>query len=80
MPVCVTGIVVNRKRIARHVSESLMLVTALNPVLGYDAAERIVSHAHHEHLTLRQSALELGLMSEADFDKCVRPENMLGPM
>ena len=75
----VTGIVANREHIARHVSESLMLVTALNPVLGYDAAERIANHAHREHLTLRQSALALGLMSEDEFDKCVRPENMLGP-
>jgi len=79
MPACVTGIVVDHDRIARHVSESLMLVTALNPVLGYDAAERIANHAHHKHLTLRQSALDLGLMSEPDFDKCVRPEKMLGP-
>ena len=56
-----------------------MLVTALNPVLGYDAAERIAQHAHHEHLTLRQATLDLGLMSADDFDNCVRPENMLGP-
>jgi len=56
-----------------------MLVTALNPVIGYDAATRIAKHAHREHLTLRQSAHSLGLLSMDDFDKVVRPENMLGP-
>ena len=76
---CIKGIAANHRRIKRHLSESLMLVTALNPVIGYDAAAQIAKHAHHEHLTLRQSALDLGLMLEEDFDKCVRPENMLGP-
>jgi len=75
----VAGIVADHRRIARHLNESLMLVTALNPVIGYDAAARIASHAHCEHLTLRQAALDLGVMAEQDFDKCVRPENMLGP-
>lgn len=76
---CVSGIAANHYRIARHLSESLMLVTALNPVIGYDAAARLAKYAHQEHLTLRQAALDQGIMSEEDFDKCVRPENMLGP-
>ena len=77
---CITGISVNHRRIARHLSESLMLVTALNPVIGYDAATRIAKHAHREHLTLRQAAHKLGLLSMEEFDKCVRPEKMLGPI
>jgi fumarate hydratase class II len=56
-----------------------MLVTALNPHIGYDAAASIAKHAHHNGLTLRESAIKLGLLTGEQFDEWVRPENMLGP-
>jgi fumarate hydratase class II len=61
------------------VRNSLMLVTALAPHIGYDAAARIAKHAHSKGLSLKAAALELGLVSEEQFDKWVRPETMLGP-
>lgn len=76
---CVNGIVANRHCISNHVSQSLMLVTALNPHIGYDAAASIAKHAHHNGLTLRESAIKLGLLTGEQFDEWVRPENMLGP-
>jgi len=56
---------------------SLMLVTALAPRIGYDNAARIAKHAFEKGLTLRQSAVELGLLTEAQFDEVVRPERMV---
>jgi fumarate hydratase class II len=56
-----------------------MLVTALNPHVGYDAAAKIAKNAHARGITLRQSAVELGLVTGEDFDRWVRPEDMLGP-
>jgi fumarate hydratase class II len=56
-----------------------MLVTALNPHIGYDAAAKIAKKAHHEGTTLRQAALALGLVTNEDFDRWVRPEQMIGP-
>jgi fumarate hydratase class II len=76
---CVVGIEADRKRIAKLLHESLMLVTALNPKIGYDNAAKVAKKAHHEGTTLKQSALALGLLSEAEFDEWVRPEGMLGP-
>jgi fumarate hydratase class II len=76
---CVAGIVPNNDRIARHVNESLMLVTALNPHIGYDSAARIAKYAHHEGTTLKEAALKLGLLTEEQFNAWVRPEGMLGP-
>jgi fumarate hydratase, class II len=76
---CVDGIEPDRRRIADLLDRSLMLVTALAPHIGYDAAARIAKHAHAGGLTLRQAALDLGLVSEADFDRWVVPESMLGP-
>jgi fumarate hydratase class II len=55
-----------------------MLVTALNPHIGYDAAARIAKHAHAKGLTLRESAVELGLVTGEEFDEWVRPERMVG--
>ena len=60
-------------------NESLMLVTALNPHIGYDRAAEIAKNAHKYNLTLKQSALKLGYLTEAQFDEWVRPEKMLGP-
>ena len=76
---CVVGIVANRKRIEKLRDESLMLVTALNPHIGYDNAAKIAKKAHKEGTTLKQSALSLGLLTKTQFDEWVRPETMLGP-
>ena len=76
---CAVGIEPNRKRIQEHLENSLMLVTALNPHIGYDNAAKIAKKAHKEGLTLRQSAEALGLVSAEDFSRFVRPEDMLGP-
>lgn len=76
---CVVGILARRERIDKLLNESLMLVTALNPYIGYDAAATIAKHAHKEGLTLREAALQLGLVSGVDFDEWVKPHLMLGP-
>ena len=74
---CVEGIKPNRARIAELVERSLMLVTALAPEIGYDNAARIAKHAHAHGRTLREAALELGLVDGATFDRLVRPETMV---
>jgi fumarate hydratase, class II len=74
---CVAGLEPNRTRIAELVERSLMLVTALAPVIGYDNAAKIAKHAHAKGLTLKAAALELGLVDEATFDTHVRAENMV---
>jgi fumarate hydratase class II len=76
---CAVGIEPNRDRIQEHLANSLMLVTALNPHIGYDSAAKIAKKAHKEGTTLRQAALDLGLVSGSDFDAWVRPEEMTGP-
>jgi fumarate hydratase class II len=75
---CVEGLEANEDRIASHLENSLMLVTALNPHIGYDNAAKIAKNAHKKGLTLRQSALELGLLTDEQFDEWVRPESMTG--
>ena len=75
---CVIGLVANEEKISQHLENSLMLVTALNPHIGYDNAAKIAKEAHKNNLTLRESALRLGLMSEEQFDEWVRPESMTG--
>ena len=76
---CARGIEPNRERIAELVARSLMLVTALNPHIGYDKAAAIAKKAHREGTTLREAALALGHVTEAQFDEWVRPERMIGP-
>ena len=76
---CVVGIQANRERIDALVRQSLMLVTALNPHIGYDNAAKVAKKAHAEHTSLREAALALGLMTGEEFDAIVRPETMLGP-
>jgi fumarate hydratase class II len=76
---CVVGIEADRERIARLLNESLMLVTALNPKIGYDNAAKVAKKAHKEGTTLKQSAMALGLLEEEEFERWVRPERMLGP-
>ncbi len=72
------GLTIDRERIARHLENSLMLVTALAPRLGYDNAAQIAHTAHHEGLTLRESCLKLGMLTGEEFDELVRPEKMVG--
>ena len=76
---CVVGIEANRDRIAKLVSDSLMLVTALNPHIGYDNAAKIAKKAHKEGTSLKEAGRELGLLTDEQFDQWVRPERMVGP-
>jgi fumarate hydratase class II len=75
----VAGLTVDRDRIAAHLANSLMLVTALSPRLGYDKAAEIAHLAHREGLTLREACLRLGYLDGEEFDRLVRPEEMVGP-
>ena len=76
---CVKGIEADEVRIAELMQRSLMLVTALAPVIGYDNAAKIAKTAHKNGTTLRDEALKTGLVSEEDYDRIVRPENMISP-
>ena len=76
---CVRDIRANRERIDKLLNESLMLVTALNPHIGYDKAAQIAKKAHTEGLTLKESALKLGYLNEEEFHQWVQPKDMLGP-
>ncbi|MDB5074110.1 MAG: fumC [Chloroflexi bacterium] len=76
---CVVGIQPEESRIAAYVSDSLMLVTALNPHIGYDNAAKVAKKAHKDGSTLKEAAMSLGLVTSDDFDAWVRPENMVGP-
>lgn len=76
---CIVGIEPNKERIKKLLDDSLMLVTALNPVIGYDNAAKIAKKALAEDKTLKQVAIELKLLTADDFDKAVRPEKMIGP-
>ncbi len=76
---CAVGIEANRAQISHFVNNTLMLVTALNPHIGYDNAAKIAKHAHHHGKTLKEAAIELAILSEEDFDRLVNPADMLGP-
>ena len=76
---CVIGIEANEENCKKNLENSLMLVTALNKHIGYDNAAKIAKNAHAKGLTLRQSAIELGLLTTEQFDQWVRAEDMLGP-
>ncbi|GIW21595.1 MAG: hypothetical protein KatS3mg068_0602 [Candidatus Sericytochromatia bacterium] len=75
---CAVGIKPNLDNIKKYLDSSLMLVTALNPVIGYDNAAKVAKKAFKENITLKQAALELGLLSEEKYDEFVKPEKMLG--
>jgi len=75
---CAIGIEPNYDGIKKHLENSLMLVTALNPHIGYENAAKIAKKAHKENKSLREAALELGLLSNEQFDEWVRPEDMIG--
>ncbi|KJE98143.1 hypothetical protein CAOG_09168 [Capsaspora owczarzaki ATCC 30864] len=76
---CAVGIEPNRQRIAQHLQNSLMLVTALNPHIGYDNAAKIAKKAHHDGTTLKEAAVALGLLTAEQFDSWVVAEDMTGP-
>ncbi len=76
---CAEGIAANHPRIEHNLRDSLMLVTALNPHIGYDNAAKIAKKAHHDGTSLKAAAVALGLLTEAQFDAWVRPETMVGP-
>ncbi|MBV8462169.1 MAG: class II fumarate hydratase [Acidimicrobiales bacterium] len=76
---CVVGIEPDEDRIRAHVENSLMLVTALTPSIGYDKAAEVAKKAHHEGTSLREAALALGYLSVEEFDRTVRPEAMTHP-
>jgi len=77
---CVVGIEANRQQIKKHLDNSLMLVTALNPHIGYDNAAKIAKTAHKNGTTLKEEAVKLGLLTAEKFDQVVRPEEMIGPL
>jgi len=76
---CVVGIEPDRERIKHLLNESLMLVTALNPHIGYDNAAKVAKKAHEERTSLKTAAVALGLLTAEEFDEKVRPEEMTGP-
>ena len=77
---CAVGIEPNTAMIKRHLENSLMLVTALNPYIGYENAAAIAKKAHKEGTSLREAALDLGLLTNAQFDEWVKPEDMIGSL
>lgn len=76
---CAKGIEPNRAKLEEYMNKSLMLVTALNPHIGYDKAAKIAKNAHHKGITLKESALDLGILTSDEFDKYVRPKDMISP-
>ena len=76
---CVVGIQANRQRIGELMQQSLMLVTSLNPHIGYDNAAKVAKKAHAEGTTLKEAAISLGILTAEQFDQWVRPETMIGP-
>jgi fumarate hydratase class II len=75
---CASGIEPNYEGIKKHLENSLMLVTALNPHIGYENAAKIAKKALKENKSLREAALDLGLLTNEQFDQWVRPEDMIG--
>ena len=76
---CAVGIEANEKNITKYLNDSLMLVTALNPYIGYEKAALIAKTAHKNGTTLKEEAVALDILSAEDFDKYVKPEEMITP-
>jgi fumarate hydratase, class II len=76
---CIAGIELNREQIDKYLNDSLMLVTALNQHIGYDNAAKIAKHAHKKGISLKESAVELELLTPEQFDEWVVPEQMTRP-
>ena len=77
---CAIGIEPNLETIDDKLRRSLMLVTALNPICGYDNAAKIAKHAYKNDTTLREAAVELGILTGEQFDDAIKPEEMVGPL
>jgi fumarate hydratase class II len=77
---CAAGILPNLPEIQKHLENSLMLVTALNPHIGYENAAKIAKKAHRENKTLREASVELGLLTSEQFTEWVKPEEMVGSL
>jgi fumarate hydratase class II len=77
---CAVGIEPDLQTIDDKLRRSLMLVTALNPIIGYDNAAKVAKHAYKNNTTLREAAVELGLLTGEQFDEAVRPEEMVGSL
>jgi fumarate hydratase class II len=75
----VDGIQADAAKLKDYTNRSLMLVTALSPKIGYDKAAEVAKKAHHDNSTLKEACLALGYLKADEFDKLVRPEDMLGP-
>jgi fumarate hydratase, class II len=76
---CIVGIELDRETIDAYVKNSLMLVTALAPKIGYDNAAKVAKTAHHEKISLREAALKQGFLTGEEFDALVKPEDMTHP-
>ncbi|HET9062186.1 MAG TPA: class II fumarate hydratase, partial [Candidatus Binatia bacterium] len=76
---CIAGLEPDCRRIEELLQRSLMLVTALSPVIGYDKAALVAKTAHAKGITLREAALTLGVIDGVEFDRIVRPDGMIGP-
>ena len=74
---CVSGIKANKEKMNENLHRSLMLVTSLNPYIGYDNAAKVAKKAHKENLSLKESCLQLGFMNEEEFDKVFHPEELV---
>ena len=77
---CAVGILPRREQLDTNLRNSLMLVTALNPYIGYDKASKVAKKAYNENSTLREAIIALGYMTGEEFDKAVVPENMVGKL
>jgi fumarate hydratase class II len=77
---CAVGIEPNLETIDDKLRRSLMLVTALNPLIGYDNAAKVAKHAYKGNTTLREAVIELGLLTGEQFDEAINPEDMVGPL
>jgi fumarate hydratase class II len=76
---CAVGIQPNKEKIEEYLNNSLMLVTALNPHIGYDNAAKVAKKAFEDNSTLKEAAVALGLLTAEEFDQKVQPKNMIGP-
>ena len=74
---CLEGLKANEKKIAHDLQNTLMLVTALSPVIGYDKAAKIAHHAEEQEITLKQASQDLGFLTAQEYDKIVNPEKMV---
>ena len=74
---CVSGITANREKMSENLHRSLMLVTALNPYIGYENAAKVAKKAHKDNTSLREACVALGFLSEEEFDKVFCPEEMI---